>query len=296
MMTAIIAIPLFYAAGSVIDLAMAHKEKEVIQNIGDSAALAGGAIYDGTNSAASIARARQFVEAEKGRLRAGTIFDVKMVGQTIQVTIESKHDNSVMQMAGIATIDLSTRSEAIAPMKPKTINFKPNKSQGYYYKKVTVRVVRPGSTVETILGTIDYQPTTHDNGGQGIMTVRPTQTFDLGKYTKLVLQMDIKYDGCAIGQRATVVGSAVKCSLSDDPADARYNLVLRTDEPSTSYYLFVEGKQLPKGVESPLSSILVCDKTTNHAWEDGGGFARQDFFYTVTTTCAPNGKFVRLTK
>ena len=128
------------------------------------------------------------------------------------------------------------------------------------------------------------------------MVVSPKGTLDLGKYSKLVLQMDIKYDGCNINQQASVSNSKVTCKTSSRQQDKAYNMVLRTDDPAKSNYLFVEGKQLPAGVTSPLDDILVCGKTSNHAWEDGGGFDRQDFFYKVATTCAPDGEFVRLTK
>jgi hypothetical protein len=40
---------------------------------------------------------------------------------------------------------------------------------------------------EVVLGTVTYQPTTHNDSGQGTMTVSPSNTIDLGKYTKLVL-------------------------------------------------------------------------------------------------------------
>jgi hypothetical protein len=54
--------------------------------------------------------------------------------------------------------------------------------------------------------------------------------------------------------------------------------------------------QMPKGSASPLERILGCDEETKHAWEDGGGFDRQDFFYTAKAICAPNGEYVRLTQ
>jgi hypothetical protein len=79
-------------------------------------------------------------------------------------------------------------------------------------------------------------------------------------------------------------------------SDAKYDLTLRTNNPKTSHYLFVDSKQLPKNATSPLSSILGCGQIANHAWEDGGGFERQDFFYTAEPICAPDGEFVRLTK
>ncbi len=141
-----------------------------------------------------------------------------------------------------------------------------------------------------------YQPATHDNNEHGSMVVLPSETLNLGKYSKLVLQMDIKNDGCGLGYKAKVTGSAVTCGADTSAFSNKYDLTLRTDNPQTSQYLFVDGVQLPKGVESPSGEILECDKTLNHAWEDGGGWERQDFFYTAKSVCAPDGQFVRLTK
>jgi hypothetical protein len=127
--------------------------------------------------------------------------------------------------------------------------------------------------------------------------MQPSGTLNLGKYTKLILQMDIKKDGCNVGEYATVDKKKnVTCTESDNAQYKKFDSVLRTDNPKTSHYLFVEGKQLPEGITSPLDDILICGKLSSHAWEDGGGFERQDFFYTAETTCAPDGAFVRLTQ
>jgi len=296
MMTAILMVPLLLAGGSVIDVSSAYVQRTNMQDIADAAALAGGSIYDGTNAADAIAKAQSFLKGYKDKLPSGATYTVSMTGQNVDVAIQGTSPNTFMQMAGMSTMNLSVASQSIAPMKPKTVKFTPTKAQGWYWKKVTIRVVRPNSTAEEIVGTVTYQPTTHNDSGQGTMTVNPTGTIDLGKYSKLVLQMDIKNDGCNIGQKATITGNDVSCSTNTTSTYAKYDLTLRTDNPDTSYYLFVEGKQLAKGVTSPLDSILVCGKTSNHAWEDGGGWDRQDFFYTATTTCAPDGQFVRLTK
>jgi Flp pilus assembly protein TadG len=297
MMTALMMVPLLFAGGSVIDVSTAYTQKTNMQGIADAAALAGGAVYDGTNNAAAIAKAETFLKGYKDKLPSGATYTVTMTGQNVDVAIQGKSQNSFMQLAGLSSIDVGVTSQSIAPMMPKTVKFTPTVIQGWYWKKVTIRVVRPNSTVEEVVGTVTYQPTTHDDGGQGTKTVSPSGTIDLGKYSKLVLQMDIKNDGCNIGQKASVDNkNKVTCNANTTAEYSKYNLTLRTDNPDTSYYLFVEGKQLPKGVTSPLDDILVCGKTSNHAWEDGGGWDRQDFFYTATTTCAPDGQFVRLTK
>jgi hypothetical protein len=296
LVTALIMVPLLVVTGGTVDVSMAFVSKADMQYIADSAALAGGAVYDGTNTDVSIAQAESYLRGYKTELLEGATYDVSMDGQNLQVVIAAKSPNSFLTLAGMSNINIDVLSQTIAPMKPKSVTFTPTKSQGYYYKKVSIIVVRPNSTAEEIVGTVEYQPITHDDGGQGPIVVKPSTIIDLGKYSSLILQMDIKNDGCSVGQKAEVTGSDVSCAASRRDRDVKFDLTLRTDNPDASHYLFVDGKQLPKGTTSPLSDILVCGKTSNHAWEDGGGWARQDFFYTAKSVCAPDGQFVRLTK
>lgn len=296
LMTGLLCIPLIYGMGSAVDIYSAYTERTNMQEIADAAALVGGRTYDGTNSATAITQTQNFLKGNAGKLPAGATYQVTMSGANLNVAINATTTSNFMQVAGIGGMDIAAGSQSVTPMKPKTVIFTPTTIQGWYYKKVSIIVVRPNSTVEEVVGTVTYQPTTHNNGGQGNKTVSPSGTLDLGKYSKLILQMEVKNDGCAIGYKATISGASVTCSKNSGAAYSKYDLTLRTDNPDTSYYLFVEGVQLAKGVTSPLDSILACGKTSNHAWEDGGGWDRQDFFYTVAVTCAPDGEFVRLTK
>jgi hypothetical protein len=294
MITALLATPVLLACGAAVDISNALLERTHMQDAADAAALAGGSVYDGTNPAEAKSLAEEYIAGYSERLPPGTQFEVTIDGQTVKVSVSGAVDNAFMQLAGIETTPISVASVALSPMKPKSLKLTPTKAQGYYYKKVSILVVRPGSAAEQVVGTVTYQPETQEDGGQGTMTVQPSGTFELGEYTQLILQMDIKNDGCALDRRAHVANRKIKCTPSKAATDRKYDLTLRTDEPETTHYLFVDGKQLPKGVTSPLASILDCGKTSDHAWEDGGGWPRQDFFYTAVSHCAPNGNYVRL--
>jgi Flp pilus assembly protein TadG len=296
LMTALLATPVLLACGAAVDISNAMVERANMQEAADAAALAGGSVYDGTNPDEAKARAQEFISAYSDRLPVGATFEITTAGQTVEVSVSGDADNAFMQLAGIDSLPIGVASVALSPMKPKSIKLTPTKAQGYYYKKVSILVVRPGSNAEQVVATVTYQPETQEDSGQGEMTVEPSGTIDLGKYSKLVLQMDIKNDGCALDRKAHVANRKIKCTPSKAATDRKYDLTLRTDEPETTHYLFVDGKQLPKGVTSPLATILDCGKTSDHAWEDGGGWERQDFFYTAVSECAPDGEFVRLTK
>jgi Flp pilus assembly protein TadG len=295
-LTGLLAVPLLLAAGLAIDYSMAAVERTNMQEIADGAALAGGKIFDGSNFSDAQAAAQSFIQGYGDKLPKDVAFNITSSGQTIQVTMNGSVATTLMQIGNINASQIGVAAAATSPLKPEKITFTPTKAQGWYYKKVSIRVVREGSPDEVVLGTVTYQPTTHNDSGQGTMTVSPSNTIDLGKYTKLVLQMDIKNDGCGIGYHATISGSDVKCNTSTAAVDKTYNLTLRTDNPQTTNYLFVDGVQLPQGVTQPLEAFLGCSKTQSHAWEDGGGWERQDFFYTVTSQCTPDGQYVRLTQ
>jgi hypothetical protein len=301
-MTALLAVPLILAAGSAVDISTAIRERTDMQGVADSAALAGAGIYNGGNANAAKAAAKAFLDGYANRLPPGTTYDISLIGQTVHVSLEGSSPNNFMGIVGMPTTPLGVGSAAIAPLKPKTVKFKPTKAQGYWYKKVSILVTRPGSVTEQVVGTVTYQPTTQSDSGQGDMTVSPEGELDLGKYSKLVLQMEVKKDGCPLEYQATVHPNRdVFCQKLGHgqggyAASTKYDSVLRTDDPQTSHYLFVGGVQLPKNSSSPLDALLECDKTVDHAWEDGGGFERQDFFYTASSECAPDGEFVRLTE
>jgi hypothetical protein len=230
-------------------------------------------------------------------------------GRVFNVALSAAVETSLMKIANVNTVSISATASAVAPVKPTTITFKPTQAQGYWYKKITIMVVRPGSTAEVPLGTIVYQPTTLNNSGQGDMTVVPaTGVITLGNYTKLVLKMEIKTDYCPTGYAGTVDSKKnVTCTVVDlaykllHPTtwqtSSVYSNTLRTDNPDQMDSLYVDGKQLKKGTAYPLESYFGCAAKQSHAWEDGGGADRQDFFYTVTSDCSgSDGNYVRLTQ
>ncbi|MDR7146132.1 pilus assembly protein [Rhizobium sp. BE258] len=297
MMTGLLAVPLILAAGVAVDYSMAAMERTNLQQIADGAALAGGKIFDGTNLSDAQAAAKSFITSYADKLPKDVAFNITANGRTLQVAMTGTAATSFMKFGGFNSTAVGVTSAAISPLKPEKVTFTPTKAQGYWYKQVSVRVVREGSTAETVLATVEYTTTTHANSGSGTMVVKPSSQIDLGKYTKLVLQMDIKKDGCPLKKRAVVNGNDVKCESDSAQTYNKYDATMRTDNPQTTNYLFVDGKQLPQGVTQPLESYFGCSKPQSHAWEDGGGWERQDFFYTVSSECkAADGDYVRLTQ
>lgn len=298
-MTALLAVPLTISAGVAVDFSSAYMQRTNLQEIADGAALAGGKVFDGTNLAAAQAEAVKFITAYANTTPANLTYTLTgTTDRVFKVTLNGAVPTSLLKIGNVNSVNVGVASQATAPAKPTIVTLTPTQAQGWYYKIVTVRVVRPGATAETILGTVTYQPTTHNNSGQGTMTVTPSGSITLGDYTKLVLQMDIKNDGCPLKMVASVSNNnAVSCSSTSQSSSTKFDLTLRTDDPTTSNYLFVNGQQLPKGVIIPIENYFGCQAPQKHAWEDGGGWATQDIFYTISSTClSADGDAVRLTQ
>ena len=58
----------------------------------------------------------------------------------------------------------------------------------------------------------------------------------------------------------------------------------------------INGLAAIKGVTLPIENYFGCQAAQKHAWEDGVGWDRQDFFYTISSQCSSaDGDAVRLT-
>ena len=311
MVTALIATPLLLAGGVAVDYSNASTQRTNLQQIADATALEGGKVFDGSNLAAATTKAQAFLKGYSSQMPSNVTSSMTADGRTFKVALNAAVDTSLMKIANYNSIPIGANAAAVAPIKPTKITFTPTQAQGYWYKRISIMVIPTGSTTEKTLGTIIYQPKTLNNAGQGTMTVDPPSgVIDLGNYTKLILKMDIKTDYCDIGYAGSVSKDSkqtVTCTVvdskykKDNPntwqQKTAYSNTLRTDNPDQMDSLYVDGKQLQKGAAYPLEAYFGCAAKQSHAWEDGGGADRQDFFYTVSADCSgSDGNYVRLTQ
>jgi Flp pilus assembly protein TadG len=293
-------VPLLGMTGLAVDYSLASNERSKLQNAADSAALAGASIFIGTNSAQAEARARAYLKANLGEQAANAVtINFKADKQLVTVSLNGQSGTTFMRVLNKNSVPIGVTATALAPLKPTTATIKVDAVYGYWFKRVTIVAVKNG--VETVVGTVVYQPTDHNGeGGRGIGTTVPApdqmQTITLGDYTSVYLKMEVNTSGCDIGYKNKDT-SARMVVCEKDKNKTSYDSTLRTDDSQTVNHLFVDGKQLPLGSTPPLTDIFSCDGGTHkHAWEDGGGWPNQDFFYTVTSACkAVNNEYVRLT-
>ncbi|TXR46589.1 TadE/TadG family type IV pilus assembly protein [Phyllobacterium endophyticum] len=293
-------VPLMGMTGLAVDYSVASNERSKLQNAADSAALAGASIFTGTNAVQAEARARAYLKANLGNEAADAVsINFSAANQLVTVSLNGQSNTTFMRILNKNSMPIGVTATALAPLKPSSATIKVDDVFGYWFKRVTIVAVKNG--VETVVGTVVYQPTDHSGeNGRGIGTTTPTkdqmQSITLGDYDSVYLKMEVKTDGCDIGYaNKDTRARMVVCEKNKNRKT--YDSTLRTDDPLTVNHLFVDGKQLPAGSTPPLTDIFSCEGGTHkHAWEDGGGWDKQDFFYTVTSACkAVDNESVRLT-
>lgn len=218
--------------------------------------------------------------------------------QKVTVNLGGQTNTLFMSLLNQNSVQIGVTATAFAPLKPSSATITVGDVYGWYFKRVTIVGVT-ASGMEKALGTVVYNPYDHAaSNGRGTGNTVPNKsqmtTINLDGYQDLYLKMDVKQDGCDLGYRNQNTNNRyVKCVV--DNSKVNYDLTLKTNDKDQVYYLFVDGKQLPKGTIPPILNILSCTGTHQHAWEDGGGWDQQDFFYTVVTACkAVDGENVRL--
>jgi hypothetical protein len=297
---ALLLVPLLGFAGLAVDYSRASNDRSRLQNAADAAALAAASVFTGSNKATAEAKARAFLQANLGLKAEDINVNFNTANQKVTIGLGGQTNTLFMHVLNKDNMPISVNATALAPLKPTTAKITIDKVTGYWFKKVSIIVVRNGT--EVVVGTIKYTATDHNlyngrGGGKTDPDINTPVTFDLGDYTKLYLKMEIKNDGCDIGYKNNLSGRYVNCVVTNSSSYAKYNSTLTTDDPNTVNHLFVDGVQLPAGSKPPLDDLMNCDNATHsHAWEDGGGWADQDFFYKINAACkSVDGENVRLT-
>lgn len=214
----------------------------------------------------------------------GVVATSSIVDDSITIRATGSSSNAFAGILGYSTVALrverqcnATPAPAAAPGK---ITFKLDYAYGWYWKRVSLWVHKPGEAADTQIASMVYQPTNKGgaNGrGTGSVTGSLDQTLDLGVYDKIYLKMEVSTNGCPPGQSPKPNG---RCDSGNSGSVYSY----RTDDPGTSDHLFVNGKQLPANSSASALQLFKCGQTVSHAWEDGGGWAQQDIGFTVTAS------------
>jgi hypothetical protein len=266
------------AMGCAIDFAMAYKTRSKIQGALDAATLA--AARNGEQTQAQTIAGNQFkANSKEGNV---TSFNVRYTKSDVVVsaTAGANVKMSFLPLFGLNVLPVAAKSEAKAPRKLKSVKFIATDGQGWWEKTVKLMVLRPGSTTPVEIANVHYIVSDKKPPDKGTIVANPTGWVDLGNYTYAYLEM-------TIGPRA----------FEFDKWCPNCPKVIRSDDPSTSDRIYVDGKQMPKGKAVKIFELAKCGETTKQAWEDGGG-GDPDILYSIESTCdtASSGDLVRLTQ
>lgn len=259
---ALLAIPIFGAAGIAVDLARQSFARAQAQELIDKAALAAALLTD-----AGDARTRFFniLETEDFSEDACTLSHTRESDHfTLVGDCRSSVPTSLAGVLGIRELPVNVHTEVVAPFGPSEILLSPTDAQGHFNKEVFFRVERPNGDVET-LATIFFEQldiTANGGLGTGIISVDPVGAVPTGDYRRLWAEMHVH----------NFLSGEIDIYASDDP--------------NTSHHLFINGRQTRRNTLVDIGELLPCGQTVSYAWEDSvTGFREQDIFFDVSTDC-----------
>lgn len=265
------------SAGAALDYATALSAKTANQGALDSAVLAAAAQAKSQGDAKKLVA--KYFAANGGE---GSVIDVKFNGSgsavTVSATSEFAKQNAFGGILHVSTTDILTSSTAQTSSAVTSMTVEPVSASGAWSKKMTLHNVDKAG-VDTVLGSISY-------------------AFGMTSIATGTITTDIK-GPITIPNPESVY---FQMDIDKDPAHSWYTEyigtgVMKTNDPETSYFMFVDGKLLPKGTAVNLATYIPCDQKVQVAWEDGGNFSGQDFFFNVTGKCTISaGTPVRLSE
>jgi hypothetical protein len=300
-----------------VDYGRATKARTQDQQVLDAALLAAAKQRDENTARATFA-----AMLSQG-LQTGSVASTLAVDKSnpsafqVSASVTGSSPMAFANVLGLSSIPYKAHGAAHAGYKPTSANVTVNYVKGYWYKVITLYVHRPSASSDTALVTITYQPTNLvSNGGIGVGTatiagpgITPVSAsglnlslssgaVQLGDYDKVYFKMAVEKASCAPGykQSSQSTNTNVKCTRGTGSTTA-FDATYRTDDPNTSEYLFVNKVQQPHGIIVPIDTMMPCATTgALQEWEDGGGFASQDFGFTIIAACStPDANNVRLT-
>ncbi len=233
-----------------------------------------------------------------------------------------------MKIARVNTVTETASATVVLPaaQTASAVSFSLTGAYGWWWKKVELYIHTAGAGSDTLLASYVYQPVTLSaesgrgtgttsasflSGGALVANLVNTSVSMGSAYDNAYLKMTVYTDGCGPGMAGytTASGSTTTqvCVASGTQVrtgtnrygQATYTTYTKTASPtvystnssSTAQYLFVNGDQLAADTTPTIFTLLPCGQTSTHAWEDGGGWAQQDIFFNVTTTCAANSNY-----
>ncbi|PZN58734.1 MAG: hypothetical protein DIU65_02340 [Proteobacteria bacterium] len=324
---AVALVPLVAAVGMVSDYSLGVSERAAMQDALDAAALS---IMTLSPTLTEDERQQKLQEAYQLNGGNGTAilkeYNVAPDG-TVTMSASAAYDmpTAFMALAGIDVVEISV--DVASRKNPALVEagFKIDKVSGWWNKTMTLYGTKFGATKEQPLMKITY--TYGGGGGKGYgtttiykITENPSYPNDRSKDVVTQVQQQVCttkdlswYNGKEIPKDAIVEYDAKKVTTcTTDPPGGEGALIdvsqmnelylqmdvpsgnpkkLKSNDPSTSNRMYIDGKQSPINKTVDIFSAVPCGESSTQAWEDGGtnppspDVKQADFFYTVTGKC-----------
>jgi hypothetical protein len=186
----------------------------------------------------------------------------------IRVVATSSIPASIMSLFGVERLSVRVVAEAQAPLVINEMAISIKQAFGYSNKVVRAMVERPDGKIETLIKSTYkmIDPQGANGRGTGTTVTKPAGAVKTGAFKRLWFEMDVReYD----------TGKVVTYS---------------TEDPKTSNHLWVDGHQLPAGMQVSLNELIPCGgKPKTHEWEDSanpGEWGVQDISFEVSGDCS----------
>lgn len=253
-------------SGIALDYSVGVSAKAKNQAALDAAVLAATTAASSQASAEAAIAKYYAANGGKGRIH-GVTFSETASGRTLAAKASFEKTNAFGALVGAPKMDVRVASEAGATARLTELTIEPISAGGAWSKRMTLHKIDEMTGADMNLGYINYE-FGKTNAYTGTVTTNLNGAVSLLNAREAYFQMDIV----------------------DDPnrswfTDEIERKVMRTNDTSTSHFVFVNGVQLRMGVAVNLADIIPCGQQVVVAWEDGGDFAVQDFFFKVTGKC-----------
>lgn len=312
LITALVVTTIATMVGLAADYSRGSTTRAAMQNSLDAAALAA-MTSDGPTTLADRKKTLETIYAgNQGVGVASIVGDIQYEENTAVLNTKAEYSlpTSFMKIIGVNSIDIGVKNKVRSPMRLMQVAFRFKEASGWWDKQVTLMGRKDGSNAYETLAQIHYQWNGKRgdlNNNVGKTTVRLLQNgtlketyvqdcpdarasscqvllnisdnkVDVSEMNSLYLQMDIS---------TPVYQDAIDDINDRNPPVPR---IVRTDDPTLSDRLYVEGVQQPKGKKIDIYRVVGCGKVTNHEWEDGGKADERDFAYSVQGFCEPSSR------
>lgn len=172
-MTSLLAVPLLFLVGAVLNVGLALDDRTKLQESADAAALAGAAIFNGTNADETRDTVVNFVRANVSATTGEPVVD--FTNGKVNVRLQRTMPATFMKIVGKPSLDIKVSASATSRRTVSSLKITPFDANGWWYKLVRILIVRPGSSEEIEVGRVEYRPNKWDGANRypaGLRDVR----------------------------------------------------------------------------------------------------------------------------